>query len=157
MAMTYFASPFEQEDAIQEAFALLFRRREAIDPMRADSVASFILTLARRRMIDLLRARKVEPLPEELGEEELVDEEPDPTQRVADRELTELFERFERRLKPAHRAFFHAVFVEGRDFDEARAALGLGALRAKYLKSVLLRRLRQHRPLLEHLGLRGLP
>ena len=32
MAMQYFRSPFDQEEAVQEVFLLLHRQREAIDP-----------------------------------------------------------------------------------------------------------------------------
>ncbi|MFZ5471835.1 MAG: RNA polymerase sigma factor [Myxococcota bacterium] len=156
MALRYFHSPFDQEEALQEVFALLFRQREAIDPLRADTLEPFVMTLAKRRMIDLVRQRGRTVALELSDPEELewADEAPDPARAAADRELSELFERFEKKLKPAYRAYFHAVFVEGKDFDEARGALGLGTLRAKYLKSVLLRRLRQHGPLLEALGRR---
>ncbi|MBI3184104.1 MAG: sigma-70 family RNA polymerase sigma factor [Myxococcales bacterium] len=151
MAMRYFHSPFDQEEAIQEVFLQLYRQREAIDPLRAESLWPFAATLARRRMIDLLRARSREVELPEPDEAEAKDG-PSPEQEVASAQLQELLARFEERLKPAHRSFFRAVFVEGKDFDEARDSLGLGRLRAKYLKKVLLGRLRRHRPLLEHLG-----
>jgi RNA polymerase sigma factor (sigma-70 family) len=155
MAMHYFRSPFDQEDATQEVFLLLHRQRESVDPLRAAEFPGFVLTLARRRMVDLLRARGHQPPPEPLEDEHWVDDAEAPAQRAADAQLAELIQRFESKLKPAYRAFFRAVFVEGKDFDEARGALGLGQLRARYLKMVLLRALRRHAPLLEYLGKRG--
>lgn len=65
-----------------------------------------------------------------------------------------MLERFEAKLKPAYRPYYRAVFVDGHDWDEARLALGLSRLRAKYLKSVLLKLLQRHGPLLELLGRR---
>ena len=59
---------------------------------------------------------------------------------------------FEEKLKPAYRPYFRAVFLEGRDWEDARLSLGLSRLRTKYLKSVLLKLLQRHGPLLELLG-----
>jgi RNA polymerase sigma-70 factor (ECF subfamily) len=155
MAMHYFRSPFDQEEAVQEAFLLLYRQREAVDPLRAEELSGFILTLARRRMLDLLRARGKAAPPEELRDEHWVDESAAPFQTAVDAQLTALLEQFAQRLKPSYRPFFQAVFVEGKDFDQARDALGLARLRARYLKMVLLRSLRRHGPLQEYLGKRG--
>lgn len=155
MAMHYFRSPFDQEEAVQEVFLLLHRQREAIDPVRSVQLAGFILTLARRRMLDLLRSRRKEAPAEELKDDALADDSQAPLQQAAEAELVELLKRFEEKLNPKYRSYFRAVFVEGRDFDEAREALGLSRLRARYLKLVLLRALRRHLPLLEYLGKRG--
>ncbi len=153
--MRYFQSPFEQEEAVQEAFLQLHRAREAIDPLRSGELEHYVLTLARRKMIDLWRARKSEPLPEELTEAHWEDDARSLDEGVLSGELKEVLERFEARLKPAYRPFFRAVFIDGRDFDEAQKVIGLGRLRAKYLKKVLLGRLRRHGPLLELLGRKG--
>ncbi len=149
MAMGYFRSPFEQEDAVQEAFVHLFKQRLQIDPFRADGFPGFVSTLARRRMIDLFRARR--PADAELPPEQ-PDEEGGPAQAAENQQLKALLEGFEERLKPDFRAYFHRVFVDGEDEALARTALGIGRLRAKYVKKVLLGRLREHRPLLEFLG-----
>ena len=152
MAMKHFQSPFEQEEAIQEVFLHLHRTREAIDPARADTLEQYVLTLARRKLVDLWRARGADFDSEELREEHWTDDELQPEAHVATGELKLLFERFEEKLKEAYRPFFRAVFVDGRDFDEARVALGLGKLRAKYLKKVLLLKLRHHGPLRAFFG-----
>ena len=108
-------------------------------------------------MLDLLRARRKDAPTDELHDEAWVDDSQAPLQQAADAQLLELLSRFEEKLKPAWRAYFRAVFVEGKDFDEARAVLGLARLRARYLKLVILRALRRHQPLQEYLGKRGLP
>lgn len=152
MAMTYFRSPFDQEEAFQEALLLLYRQREAIDPLRADELPSFVITLCRRRMIDLVRARNRVPPSQEVDEGDWIDEGPSAADVLATAELTLLLNAFEGKLKPSYRAFFHAVFVEGTDIGHAREMLGIGVLRARYLKRVLIGRLRHHRALLDYLG-----
>lgn len=153
MAMQYFQSPFEQEDAVQEAFTHLYAHLEAVDPLRVESLPGWVVTSARNRMLDLARQKRptvsIEVTDEVLGEEDAKGPE-----RVISAELQGVLTRFEEKLKPAYRAYFRAVFVEGRDWEEARLALGLSRLRTKYLKSVLLKLLQRHGPLLEVLGRR---
>lgn len=154
MAMRYFHSPFDQEEAVQEGFLALHRQREHIDPMRPDELKGWAFTVARRRMIDILRGRGAVPASmEALGDSvDWEDDAPSPSDVAQHQQLRDLLQAFQSKLKPAYRAFFYAVFVEGRDFDEAREVLGLSRLRARYLKRVLLGRLRRHGPLVAALG-----
>lgn len=152
LAMSFFRSPFEQEEAVQEVFVHLYRQRTLVDPMRGDKLDGFVATLARRKMIDILRALKPDAvLPSERADD-VFSEAPGPDEQAQTRELEELLGRFEELLKPAFRSYFRAVYVEGKSDDEARIGLGLGRLRAKYVKKVLLLRLRRHGPLLDYLG-----
>lgn len=151
MAMQYFRSPFEQEDAVQEVFTHLYGHLDAVDPLRAESVPGWVVTSARNRLLDLARQKRPGETVE-VAEDVAVDEGPSGPERVVNAELQEVLARFEERLKPAYRPYFRAVFVEGRDWEEARVALGLSKLRTKYLKSVLLKLLQRHGPLLEILG-----
>ncbi|MFO0594574.1 MAG: sigma-70 family RNA polymerase sigma factor [Myxococcaceae bacterium] len=148
MAMQFFQSAAEQEDAVQEAFAHLYAHLDAVDPLRAESVPGWIVTTSRNRMLDLARQRRpgqtIELTEEVGGEEEALG-----PQVVLEGELQQLLLRFEEKLKPAYRPYFRAVFLEGRDWEEARVALRLSRLRTKYLKSVLLKLLQRHGPLLE--------
>jgi RNA polymerase sigma-70 factor, ECF subfamily len=153
LAMRFFRSPSEQEDAVQEALLQVFKAREQIDPLRADTLPGWVMTVAERRMIDLVRAASIRPQGEAaLPTESAGDRTPEDDAR--DAELARVVGELEAKLKPAWRPYFRAVFVEGRDFDEARERLGIGRLRAKYLKKVLMMRLRGHGPLLEVLGRR---
>lgn len=149
--MQYFQSPFEQEDAVQEAFTHLYAHLDSVDPVRADSLPGWVMTSARNRILDLARQRRpgvhVE-VTEELGG----GEDAQAPELVVSGELREVMVRFEEKLKPLYRPYFHAVFIEGREWDEARVALGLSRLRTKYLKSVLIKLLQRHGPLLEVLG-----
>lgn len=150
MAMQCFSSPFEQEDAVQEAFTHIFTRLGSVDPLRAEALPGWVVTTAKHRMLDLARQRR--PGADVEVTEDLVTEEPRGPRAVADRQLAEVLARFEAKLKPRYQAYYRAVFVEGRDWDDARDALGLSRLRARYLKAVLLKLLQRHGPLLELLG-----
>lgn len=150
LAVGAFRSPFEQEDAVQEAFAHIYAHREAIDPLRAESLPGWVTATARNRILDLARRRR----PEEPVEvpEDVEGEPPVGPRRVEDAELARVLAAFEAKLKPAFQPYYRAVFIDGLEWDEARQTLGLSRLRAKYVKSVLLGLLRRHGPLLEHLG-----
>lgn len=151
--MQYFQSPFEQEDAVQEAFTHLYAHLDAVDPLRAESLPGWVVTAARNRILDLARQKRP-TVSVELTDDVLGEEDARGPELVASAELQGVLTRFEEKLKPAYRAYFRAVFLEGRDWEEAREALGLSRLRTKYLKSVLLKLLQRHQPLLELLGRR---
>lgn len=155
MAAQCFSSPFEQEDAVQEAFAHIYARLGTIDPVRTEQIPGWVVTTARNRMLDLLRQRR--PGADVEVSEDLLAEPPAGPRVVADRHLAGVLERFEAKLNPKYRAYYRAVFVEGREWDEAREVLGLSRLRARYLKSVLLKLLQRHGPLLEALGKKESP
>lgn len=154
--MQYFQSPFEQEDAVQEAFTHLYTHLDAVDPLRAESLPGWVVTTARNRILDLARQKRptAAAVAVELTDELVGEEEGKGLEVVVSGELREVLTRFEEKLKPAYRSYFRAVFLEGRDWEEAREALGLSRLRTKYLKSVLLKLLQRHQPLLEILGRR---
>lgn len=149
--MQYFRSPFEQEDAVQEAFTHVYAHLDAVDPLRAEQLPGWVVTSARNRMLDVARTKRPE---EHIEVDEDVGGEVDAAgpERVVSAELQGVLARFEEKLPAKHRSYFHAVFVDGRDWEDARVAMGLSRLRTKYLKSVLLKRLQRHGPLLEILG-----
>lgn len=149
--MQYFRSPFEQEDAVQEVFTHLYAHVEALDPLRAESLPGWVVTTARNKLLDLARQKRPEAHVE-LTEHDGGEEDARGPELVASEELKAVLARFEEKLSAKHRSYFRAVFLEGRDWDEAREALGLSRLRTKYLKAVLLKRLQKHGPLLELLG-----
>jgi RNA polymerase sigma factor (sigma-70 family) len=150
MAMQYFQSPFEQEDAVQEAFTHLYAHLDAVDPLRVESLPGWVVTSARNRILDLARQKR--PATVEVPEDLVGEEAGKGLEVLVSAELREVMTRFEEKLKPAYRPYFRSVFLEGRDWEEARLLLGLSRLRTKYLKSVLLKLLQRHGPLLDVLG-----
>lgn len=149
--MQYFQSPFEQEDAVQEAFTHLYAHLDSVDPLRAESLPGWVVTSARNRILDLARQKRPNAQLE-LTDDLVGEEESKGLEMVVSAELKAVMANFEAKLKPAYRPYFHAVFIDGRDWEEARVMLGLARLRTKYLKSVLLKLLQRHGPLLEVLG-----
>jgi len=67
IANNWSETPADAEDATQEIFLELWKSAERYDPA-IGSEAVFISTIARRRMIDRLRARERRPNTEELSE-----------------------------------------------------------------------------------------
>lgn len=154
IAAKYWASPFEQEEAMQEAWAHVFKQRATLDPGRAEELAGWVATLARRRMLDL-RRRPADPGAAGTEEEPLEELDaaapsgPDPAE-VA--ELGEAVREFQARLGPAWQRFFALYFVQGLDYPEVADALGISRLRCKYMKKVLLAKAQRSAPLLAALG-----
>lgn len=150
----YWRSPFEQEEAMQEVWAHVYKQRAAFDPSRGDELVGWLATLARRRALDLLR-RSTDPAAPGREEDALdAGEEAAPTS-VDPAELSDLsvaVEQFQSKLGPAWRQFFTLFFVQGLDFSEISAAMNISRLRCKYMKKVLLGRAQRSAPLLAALG-----
>ena len=149
--MQYFQTPFEQEDAVQEAFTHLYAHLDAVDPLRAESLPGWVVTSARNRILDLARQKRPTAAVE-LTDDLVGEEEGKGLEVVVGAELRAVMTAFEEKLKPAYRPYFRSVFIEGLDWEDARLTLGLSRLRTKYLKSVLIKLLQRHGPLLEVLG-----
>ena len=76
----------------------------------------------------------------------------DPRQVAEARELEAAVAEFTAGLAPDWRAFFELHFVQGLDYAEVSAALGVGKLRCKYMKKVLAARARRSAGLWAALG-----
>lgn len=151
----HWRSPFEREEAMQEIWVHAFRNRVALDAARPDSFARWLAVLARRRSIDLLRARRgpqATATPSDPDELEAIDVAPDPETVAQGDELRRAVQAFTDRLKPESKEFFELHFVQGLAYREVAGRLGVSTLRCKYLKKVLLYRARRNVPLLEALG-----
>ena len=111
--MQYFQTPFEQEDAVQEAFTHLYAHLDAVDPLRVESLPGWVVTSARNKILDLARQKR--PAAQlELTDDLVGEEEGKGLEVVVSAELRAVMGHFEEKLKPAYRPYFRAVFVEGR-------------------------------------------
>jgi RNA polymerase sigma-70 factor (ECF subfamily) len=150
IARRYLPSPFQQEEAMQEVWVHAFRQREALDPERAAQFDGWLLTLARRKVIDVARQIGRQPTPVEEAEE-LPDDGAPAVDAVERRELGEAAAAFAERLEPDWRDFFELHFVQGLEYAEVAQRLSISRLRCKYMKKVIAARARRYRPLLEAL------
>jgi len=131
----FWAGAFDREEAMQEVWLHIWKNRGGVDPARCGELAGWIATVARRRCIDLLRARKSERGLVDIDETELATAPlPDPVER---QQVAVAVAAFTATLSKAWRPFFDLCFVQGQSYEEIGVALGIGKLRCKYMKKVL--------------------
>jgi RNA polymerase sigma-70 factor (ECF subfamily) len=108
------------EDIVQETLVRAWRHPEALDPKRGD-IRPWLWTVARRLVIDGVRARHVRP--REVSDEVMYS-------LPADDELDSALESWQvaeaiAALSPDHRAVLVETYYRGRTVGEAAAALGI--------------------------------
>jgi RNA polymerase sigma-70 factor (ECF subfamily) len=148
----YFRSPFDQEEAVQEAWLQIYRARRAFDVSRHEAFAAWARQVARNRCLDLLKARdrnREVPVAEELldATEGAAPAAVDPLAQVAEERLRQAIASFVAGLDAEERQFFELCFVQEQAHEQLAARLGINVRRAKYLKQKLLARLLRHEPL----------
>jgi RNA polymerase sigma factor (sigma-70 family) len=151
----FFSRPFMQEEAMQEVWTHVYRQRVALDPERYDQVAAWLAVLARRKCIDLLRQQGRSPALVDAAADLQADRGFDPPEQVASVERSELLAAvaaFKRKLRPGWRAFFELHFEQGFGYPEVAERLGIGRIRCKYMKRVLVGRAKRNRALMGVLG-----
>ncbi len=138
----FFRGPFDQEEAFQEVWLEIYRKRDRFDVSRYAELSGWVRTVARHRCIDLLHAAGVRPAASD--EEAAAIAGPDPEPRAGlDEEIRAALERFADGLDEEDRRFFQLCFVEERPHEELAVLLGINERRSKYLKKRLLLRLEQ--------------
>jgi RNA polymerase sigma-70 factor (ECF subfamily) len=137
----FFRGAFDQEEAFQEVWLEVHRKRERFDVNRAAQMGGWLRTVARHRCLDLLAAAGARPPAS--GDDDaalLAGPDPEPSAGVPD-EIRAALERFAAALDPEERRVFQLCFVEERPHEEVAALLGISERRSKYLKKKLLARL----------------
>ncbi|MCC6987351.1 MAG: sigma-70 family RNA polymerase sigma factor [Acidobacteria bacterium] len=113
----------DAEDATQEIFVEVWRSAERFDPA-AGSELTFLLTIARRRLIDRLRRQGRRPAPELLEDAGVV-----VAPKAADRgELLDEVARAQKamaQLKPEQQQVLDLALGQGRTHQEISAAIGI--------------------------------
>lgn len=114
----------EAEDVVQEVFITIWRKAAEYDPARA-SPAAWMLTIARNRAIDRIRARKSRPSgsPEALEPLADPDAHADSLAEAADTHRT--VQRALAGLDPRHAAIIRAAYLDGLSYDELAQREGL--------------------------------
>lgn len=134
-----FRSPFDQEEAFQEAWLQVYRARERFDVNRHGEIVGWVRQVARNRCIDLIKARARRP---EVPVEDL---EPhgDASQlsSAIGAQLRQRLSEFVDRLDVEGQRFFKLCFVEELEHEAIAGRLGISVRRSKYLKKKLLQRM----------------
>lgn len=150
-----FASTFEQDEAMQEIWLHLFRRREAVDVNRLDAFPGWVAATARHRAIDyarqLGRSRQEVATADLERELQPVVELYHPAEAAA---LRAAVQEFKAKLKGEQwRRFFELHFEKELSVAEASSALGLSVARGAYLRLAIIKRGRRSPGLRRALGL----
>jgi RNA polymerase sigma-70 factor (ECF subfamily) len=112
------------EDIVQDVFLQVWRGADRFDPEKG-SEATFITTIARRRLIDRRRRRGARPPTEELGEQ-LAEQPPETVESALElRDEAEAARRALASLRPAQRRVLEMNLIEGRSHGEIAEATAL--------------------------------
>ena len=118
----------EAEDIVQETFLKAYKTLSRL--REPEKFPSWLFAIARNRALDLLRQRKLDPLPENIGEISTEDLEK-PAHSLENTELHEKVRQVVSSLPENHRLAITLRYLEGMDYQTIQETMGLtnGALR----------------------------
>lgn len=128
----------EAEEALQEAYISVWRRAGSFDVARG-SAMTWLITLARNRAVDRLRAGgKIATAPIELAEE-IADERPLPVQQAEAEEDERRLAGCMDTLEGGDARLIRTAFLEGSTYAElaSRAATPLGTIKSRIRRALL--------------------
>ena len=134
----FFRGPCDQEEAFQEVWLDVYRKRHRFDVNRAEEMGGWLRTVARHRCLDLLDAAGVRP--PAAGDDDaaqLAGPDPEPQVGVAE-DIRAALQRFVAALDEEERRVFELCFVEERPHEDVAKLLGISERRSKYLKKKVL-------------------
>jgi len=135
----FFRSPFDQEEAFQEAWLQIYRMRQRFDVNRHAEFLPWARQVARYRCIDLIKARTRRP---EVPVEEIeLPQEASQLATAARSQLRQRLEAFVDKLDRQQREFFALCFAEELPHEEIARQMSISVRRCKYLKKKLLERM----------------
>ncbi len=115
-------TPQDAEDATQDIFLAIWRSAERFDPA-AGSETTFVLTIARRRLIDRTRRQGRRPTLEALPEAGVA--QPAGLDRVEIDDEVQRAQRALEQLRPEQRQVLELALAEGRTHQEISSAIGI--------------------------------
>jgi len=133
LALRIVKQPQAAEDVAVEVYSQIWRDAALFDAQRG-SASSWIVTVARSRAIDHLRALRREPSTEPVESAlQIGGDEPGPEQEVADRERQQLVRQALRRLSAEQRAAIQLAYFEGLSHSEIalRLDVPLGTIKTR--------------------------
>ncbi len=134
IARRFSRSREDAEDAVQEIFLDLWKSAARYDPERASEEA-FVAMIARRRMIDRLRAGKRQPVVEPIGTDDFVQQEHFPESSGE----AILMEKALQKLRPEQREVLLLAACQDLSHDQisARTGLALGTVKTHARRGLL--------------------
>lgn len=135
----------EAEDALQDAYANVWRRADRFDPARATAM-TWLITLARNQCIDRLRRHRETPL-DDANALHIVDPDPGPSAHSAASEERQRLERCLDTLADQQRQAVRAAFFSGVTYNQLAERVGVPLAT---MKSWIRRSLMRLRDCLEH-------
>lgn len=135
-----FISPFDREEAVQEAWLLIHRVCGRFDPERG-RLGAWLRTVALNRCKEILRARGRRPNARDaFDDNDLPSPEAGPEDETTERRLNAAMAKFMQTLDSEQTRFFQLSLLEERGHDEVSRDMGISARRCKYLRLKLLQR-----------------
>ena len=138
----FFKSPFEQEEAVQEAWLTVHRMHKSYDVNKGE-LGPWLRTVAANRCREMLRAKGRRPeasVPLDDAGDALWLDAPGADEGVLRSKLRAAVERFAAGLEPEDAKVLRHGLIEEQTHDELAAVLGVNVRRSKYLKLKLLQR-----------------
>lgn len=120
------------EDVHQEVWIAVSRSAHDFDPRKA-GFATWLFTIARRKVLDYLRRQKVVPLRDDFDDAAMIVADPGPTplDRIESRELAERVVTAVEALPPEQRGAFIMFAHAGLSLEDVAQATGVSAETAK--------------------------
>jgi RNA polymerase sigma-70 factor (ECF subfamily) len=128
----------EAEEVLQEIYTTVWRRAQSFDATRASAI-TWLMALARNKVIDRLRQRHAHAPSHQVDLDGLVDEQPGPaTQAEASQEYRRLQHCLEA-LEPKQRQSVRAAFFSGATYSELamRCQVPLGTMKSWIRRGLL--------------------
>ncbi len=138
----FFKSPFEQEEAVQEAWLTVHRMHKSYDVNKGE-LGPWLRTVAANRCRELLRAKGRRPdasVPLDDVDDALWLDAPGPDEAVLRAKLRAAVETFAAGLEPEDAKVLRHGLIEEQTHEELATALGVNVRRSKYLKLKLLQK-----------------
>jgi|SRR5690606_14382348 len=131
LALRMTNDPQLAEEAVQDTFVSVWRAAAAFDPERA-SARTWLVTIARRRTLDLVRKRRRHALPSE-STDLAADAAPDPAEEVESLLLAQEVRSALEHLSPRLRQAVEMTYYSGYSHREAAERLGvpLGTVKSR--------------------------
>jgi RNA polymerase sigma-70 factor, ECF subfamily len=135
-----FISPFDREEAVQEAWLQIHRVCGRFEPERG-SLGGWLRTIALNRCKEILRARGRRPnARDDADDNDLRAPGAGPDDETSERRLNAAMAKFMQTLDPEQTRVFQLSLLEERGHDEVSREMGISSRRCKYLRFKLLQR-----------------